>query len=361
MIEQHAYHLVEDPAIVREVLHHPATFSPANALIAVRPLTPASLRVLNAAGFELPATLASNGSSSHAGIRKVVASFFTPAKVAAVEPRIRELARAASAQAARLLAADGSVDLVDAIASRPPAVVMLELLDVDDFDVEELKGWSRDSLELFWGWPDDERQLLLARSAADYYHWLRRLVVASTSEERPDLFGALGRHGLTTTEICSLAYFLLIAGHETTTQLVSTILFRLAEDPVRWTCAATASGATEAVRQVLATESSVHTWRRVTTRAVDLDGDELPPGAEILLSLTGHPGDEATAYSLAFGSGIHRCLGARLAEREAAILVEEACRAVPVVELDDPSPQWLRLLSFQAPREVVVQSRRPAR
>lgn len=363
MSVQRAYRIVDDPTTVREVLHHPGTFSPANALIAVHPLTPRSLRILTAAGFALPAILASNATSSHAGIRKVVASFFTPAKVAAVEPRIRELARQAAADAACSLAAEGSVELVRSVASQPPAILMLELLGLDTDRVAELKAWSRDSLELFWGWPEDDRQELLARSAAEYYSWLRDTVVRSTTADRRDLFGALGRHGLSTTEICSLAYFLMIAGHETTTQLVSTVLFRLAEhaDQTRWIRAATPSGAVQAVRNTLATESSVHTWRRVTTRAVELEGQHLPAGSEILLSLTGHGDDDESAHRLAFGSGIHRCLGARLAEREAAILVEETCRALPPLTVDDPESPWLRLLSFQAPRAVIVRSRLPER
>ena len=81
----------------------------------------------------------------------------------------------------------------------------------------------------------------------------------------PNLFNALARHGLSTPEICSLGYFLLIAGQETTTQLISTTLFRLAEGSrgISWSEAASGPKARDLVRHVLATESSVPTWRRV--------------------------------------------------------------------------------------------------
>ncbi|BAS08732.1 cytochrome P450 protein [Arthrobacter sp. Hiyo4] len=56
---------------------------------------------------------------------------------------------------------------------------MLELLGLPVRDLAALKGWGLDSMELFWGWPDEDRQLELAHSAADFYLWLRKLVAES--------------------------------------------------------------------------------------------------------------------------------------------------------------------------------------
>jgi cytochrome P450 len=107
-----------------------------------------------------------------------------------------------------------------------------------------------------------------------------------------------------------------------------------------------------------------------------LDGRAVAAGEEILLELTGNHGfpwaenadTEAadadhsrtdrpgpTPYGLAFGSGIHRCLGAKLAELEAAVVVHETAAAIKGVRLQNSSPDWIRLLSFQAPRTVVVE------
>ena len=55
-----------------------------------------------------------------------------------------------------------------------------------------------------------------------------------------------------------------------------------------------------------------------------------------------------------FGSGIHRCLGAKLAELEAAVIIQETAAALPGIQLRDHKPEWIRLLSFQAPRTVTV-------
>ncbi|HEY8701966.1 MAG TPA: cytochrome P450 [Arthrobacter sp.] len=373
------YLVVRDPDMVREVLHRAADFSPANALVAVTPLEGAALRVLQSVGFSLPPVLASNGTDTHAGIRKVVAGFFTPATVAATEPRIRELAREAARDATDRLDASGHVDLVQAVAAFPPAVVMLELLGLPVRDLADLKRWGLESMELFWGWPDEDRQLELAHSAAGFYVWLRKLVAESTKAPGRNLFRSLAEHGLSTREMCSLGYFLLIAGQETTTQLISTALFRLLEGagPVSWADAASDAGSRSMVRHVLATESSVPTWRRTAAHNTNLAGDPVPAGAEILLELSGNritspaearspspagqpappnqsPPNQPPPTGMVFGSGIHRCLGAKLAELEAAVLVQEAAAALPRIRLRDRGPEWIRLLSFQAPRKVTV-------
>jgi cytochrome P450 len=356
------YLVVRHPDAVRDVLHRPADFSPANALVAVTPLEGRALRVLQRVGFELPPVLASNDTDTHAGIRKVVAGFFTPATVAAMEPRIRELARDAARKAADRLGACGHVELVQTVAAFPPAVVMLELLGLPVRDLADLKRWGLDSMELFWGWPGKDRQLELAYSAAEFYVWLRNLVAESLQAPGRNLFKSLAEHGLSTPELCSLGYFLLIAGQETTSQLISTTLFRFREGsaPVGWMDAASDAGAKAMVRHVLSTESSVPTWRRVAAHDTNLAGGLIPAGAEILLELSGNhvtspsgPG-QSNAYGLVFGSGIHRCLGAKLAELEAAVTIQETAAALPGIQLRDHKPEWIRLLSFQAPRTITV-------
>jgi cytochrome P450 len=358
---------VRDPDAVREVLHRPLDFGPANALIAVTPLSGQAMRMLQHVGFALPPVLASNNTDSHAGIRKVVAAYLTPATVASTEPRIRELARESAARAAEQLNSSAQVELVQAVAAFPPAVIMLELLGLPVRDLARLKSWSIDSLELFWGCPDQARQLELAAGAADFYSWLRELVLASVDAPGRNLFKSLAGHGLSTLEICSLGFFLLIAGQETTTQLISTALFRLAagSGTVSWDEAATEAGARATVRAVLAAESPVPTWRRVATEDTLLGDQLIPAGAEILLELTGNHSNHGNhsshgnpavshAYSLAFGSGIHRCLGAGLAELEATVIVQETAASLPGIRLQDQQPDWIRLLSFQAPRTVLI-------
>jgi cytochrome P450 len=87
------FHVVTEPAQVREVMRRTEDFLPTNALTAVVPLTPAALRILSRARFALPPVLASATGEAHLRVRRLVAGFFTPAKFAAVTPSVRELAR----------------------------------------------------------------------------------------------------------------------------------------------------------------------------------------------------------------------------------------------------------------------------
>jgi cytochrome P450 len=337
--EELGYWVVDDPALAREVLLDPETFRPDNAVLAHTPLSVKALRVLSGVGFALPPTLANNAGESHRPIRAAVARFFSPARVAAAEPLARELVGARVASASAALAVGQQVDLVQAVAAEPPAFVLLDLLGLRDVDVPALKAWSLDSLELFWGWPDEDRQLELAYSAAEFYGWLRSRTAAARKAPADDLFGVLVELGLTDEEVCAVGYFLLIAGQETTTQLISTAFHRSIGQPI------------ELVEQVLREASSVPTWRRITARAAAVGDVELPAGAAVLLGLSGHEGPA----DLAFGIGIHRCLGAGLARMEARVALESAGALLSDVQLVE-QPPMIDLLSFRAPKRLLVTS-----
>ena len=383
------YWVVDDPALAREVLLDPETFRPDNAVLAHSPLSVKALRVLSGVGFALPPTLANNAGESHRPIRAAVARFFSPARVAAVEPLARELTSVRVAGAAARLMDGEEVDLVQAIAAEPPALVLLQLLGLADVDVPSLKAWSLDSLELFWGRPDEDRQLELAHSAAEFYAWLRTRTAAARLEPADDLFGALVALGLTDEEVCAVGYFLLIAGQETTTQLISTTfhhsLTHLSTPPpepsrrstpaeaVARSAPAEASGrsapgevggrsapaeavgrsapgrAERIVEATLRGASSVPTWRRVTSRPATVGDVELPAGSPVLLGLSGHGGPA----DLAFGVGIHRCLGAGLARLEARVALECAQDLLAGVRLTE-EPPMIELLSFRAPKRLLV-------
>ncbi|MFF1816330.1 hypothetical protein ACFVWG_03495 [Kribbella sp. NPDC058245] len=326
------YWVVDDPAQVRAVMLDPTTFRPDNAVLAHTPLSVKALRVLSSVGFALPPTLANNGGESHRAIRAAVARFFSPARVAAVEPLTRSLLTSRAAAASSRLAAGEQVDLVQAVAAEPPALVLLHLLGLRDVPVDALQAWSLDSLELFWGWPDEDRQLELAHSAAEFYAWLRIRAVAGD-----DLFGVLVELGLTVEEVCAVGYFLLIAGQETTTQLISAAFHRAL------------TGAPASVEDVLAEASSVPTWRRTTAEAASVGDVELPAGAQVLLGLSGHGGPA----DLAFGVGIHRCLGAGLARLETRVALECAADLLSAVRLSE-EPPMIELLSFRAPKRLLI-------
>jgi cytochrome P450 len=353
--------LVSRHADVRAVLADPDAFHPDNALTAVTPIPRPVLRVLARSGFSLPPTLANNGTATHTALRRLVAGFLTPARVATFENRIAELCEE-RLTAPRDLHADLAQDL--------PCVVLLEVLGVTDVDVPALKAWSTASLELFWGNPSVERQHELAVEAGAFHRWLTARIEAAEPHGN-DLFSALVANGTPTREAAGLCYFLLIAGQETTTQLLSTLLTRALGHHDLWQRLATNEPglAAACVEEVLRREPPVTTWRRVTSRPVTLSGVELPAGAPLLLMLAGAgsdpevfpdpetfcPGRPNARKHLAFGHGRHFCLGAGLARLEGEVVLRTVARRFPDLRLTSTEPPpMLGLLSFRAPLSVPV-------
>ncbi|MEU5693998.1 cytochrome P450 [Actinosynnema sp. NPDC020468] len=345
---------------VRAVLVDQDAFRPDNALTAVTPIPGPVLRVLARAGFSLPPTLANNGTDTHPALRRLVARFLTPGKVAAMGPRIAELTRE------RLDRVTGpTADLHPALARDLPAVVLLEVLGIRDVDVPALKAWSTASLELFWGDPSPARQAGLAVPAAEFHRWLTTRIEAARGD---DLFGALRHEGVSVRDAAGLCYFLLIAGQETTTQLLCALFHGVLRHGDLWRRAADPAVAAACVEETLRRDPPVNTWRRVAARRSTIAGVEVPEGAHLLLMLAGTGSDPEVfdnpeAYCparpnarkhLAFGFGRHFCLGAGLARLEGEVVLAETARRFPDLRLLDHDPPMLGLLSFRAPLSVSV-------
>lgn len=348
-------HVVGAPGQVRDVLRDPVTYSPANALDAHTALSGRALRALSAAGFALPPVLANcTDPAVHLPVRRALAGLFSSARVAAAEPVARALTRARLAEVGAEVRSGRPVDLVADVAGEVSVRVLLGLLhlpDVSDGELTRLKAWSRASLELFWGWPDAIRQDRLVDAAVSYSGWLRDRTAAARAAPARDVFSRLIGLGLSDAQVCSATYFLLIAGHETTQQLLATAFETALADRALWRRLALDPDQVESTVEVLLAERSpVHTWRRITTAPVTIGGTPIPAGAPLLLRLTGTGGPP----DLAFGFGIHRCLGAALARMEAAVLLRETAQALPDIVLAEAGPPRIDLLSFRAPCRVLV-------
>jgi len=161
-------------------------------------------------------------------------------------------------------------------------------------------------------------------------------------------------------------FSLSFAGHETTTGLIGNTVRRLLEDPARWAqIVAQPDLIPGAVEESLRYDPSVPVWRRVTTRPVTLGGVELPAGARVFLWLAA-AGRDAAAFGrpdefdlhrpdadrhLAFGQGLHYCLGANLGKLEAQIAVAELARRYPGLTLiPDQQLTFHPNISFRGPQ-----------
>ncbi|MGO2051583.1 cytochrome [Glutamicibacter sp. BW80] len=354
------YRSIEDPDTVRGILRRPGEFTTANALRTAINLAPAALRILAAVKFALPPALSSASGSEHLAVRRLVAGFFSPAKIQWQRRPITERVREICARLEPRYRNGEVLDLAAELAAVIPVEIMAVLTGVRVPPAENLKRWSQDSLELFWGWPAEDRQLVLAASAAEFYAWLDQTVHGAVRSEEPNLYAALHRSGVPERQIRSLAYFLGIAGQETTAMLIQSTLHAALRDGHWAACADPDTGPAAAqavVREVLAVASSVPTWRRIAAVDARVGEHEFAAGEELVLRLSGGILGASGDDSLAFGHGIHRCLGAGLARMEAELVLAETARCLPDLEAAGAAPRFAHLLSFQAP--VAVPTRFP--
>ena len=357
-------------ADVRAALLDPETFRPDNALGAVHPLAPETVRALACGGVALAPALANNGTAGHPGLRRLVARFVTAGAVRAAAPVIEALADARARAAADELAGTGRCDLVAAVTRDLPVEVLFHLLGVPAAQrpaPSALTRWSEASFELFWGRPDPARQAALAAEVVDLHRWLReRLAAARVPGAGEDgLFGALAAHRgprggpLPDRDAVSAASFTVLAGHQTTAWFLAQLFERVLATRGLWDELARRTGRVgDVVEEALSLDSSVTSWRRVTSCPVTVSGTTIPAGADVLLTLVDTepaPARGAGRGHLAFGAGAHHCLGAELARTEATIALRAVTRHLPSATLAaGPTAARVDLLSFSAPREVVV-------
>jgi cytochrome P450 len=276
------------------------------------------------------------------------------------------------------VAGSEAFDLVGTLAFPLPANIVFSLMGVPAADFAQLKQWCGYRAALAWGRPAPEDQVEIATSMAAYRKYLRDLVDAKTRKPADDLTSdliAIHREAperLTLDEIGSILFSLSFAGHETTTGLIGNTMRRLLEDPVRWAeIVAHPDLIPGAVDETLRYDPSVPVWRRVTTRPVTLAGLDLPAGARLFLWLAAAGRDEETfdrpaefdmgrtdaGQHLAFGKGLHYCLGANLGKLEAQIAVTELARRFPALRLvPDQRLTFHPNISFRGPQVLLVRT-----
>ena len=289
--------------------------------------------------------------------------------------RVTAMIPVIEATAARLLDAVGAetaFDLVAVLAFPLPANIVFSLMGAPEQDYAQLKRWCGYRAALSFGRPAAQDQVEIATSIAAYRGYMRDLVAAKARAPGDDLASdliAIHREDperLTLDEIASILFSLSFAGHETTTGLIGNSVRRLLEDPSRWADIVHRPDLIPAaVEETLRYDPSVAVWRRVTTRPVTLGGVDLPAGARLFLWLAAAGRDEAAfarpgefdlhrpdaERHLAFGKGLHYCLGANLGKLEAQIAVAELARRYPRLRLaPDQRLTFHANISFRGPQ-----------
>jgi vitamin D3 1,25-hydroxylase len=284
----------------------------------------------------------------HTRLRKLVVKAFTVRRVAALRPQVESMAAALLAA----LPIDAPVDLVAGYAVPLPTAVICELLGVPVDDRDAFGAWSSTLIDE----GSEEEKHLATTSLAAY---LGELVERKRAEPDEALISALievSEEGdqLSTEEIVAMAMLLLIAGHETTATLITTAVEVMLRDPALRDRLA-ASGSDElraAIEEFLRWGSPIaQAPLRFAAEDVDFDGVVVPRGAMLMVSLAAANHDPArfeqpddyvelrdTTGHLAFGHGLHFCLGASLARLEAEVALRTLLDRFPALAAGSEMP-----------------------
>jgi pimeloyl-[acyl-carrier protein] synthase len=301
-------------------------------------------------------TMLSIDPPAHTRMRSLVTKAFTPRQVERIRPHMQDVAD----ELLDALPEPGKIDVVADFAVPFPITVIAEMLGVPVSDRSLFKAWSSDIASSLGGpfQPAEaiERSVRAANELAEYF--LDQIALRK-AEPRDDLLSALcavEEQGdlLSEDEMISTCILLLIAGNETTTNLIGSGMLALLQNPdERRRLQADDSLLESGVEEMLRYDPPAQMTSRIASEDIELRGQRLEPGQVVLtvLAAANHDPEMFTEPErfdvsrrpnrhLAFGQGIHYCLGAPLAVVEARIAFRALLRRMPEPESAFEAPDW---------------------
>ncbi len=366
------YWVVSRHADIKAIFRDHETYTAANTIAPIAPFSDAVQQMLASGDYSPEPVLSNNVPPSHTRIRALVNRLFTPRRMKSFAPAIRDIAQRGVAG----LINQSPVDIVAELTYEYPAHVLFHVLGVPAADVPQVKAWAGNRIKLYYGRPSADEQIEMTKNLVPFWRYVVDLVAEKAREPQDDLTSDLIRMRagddsvLTLNEIASCMITLLVAGHETTTAQINNALLHLLSQRECWEALSRAPDAIpQMLEEMMRFDPSVCAWRRLAVKPSTVAGVEIPAGANLLLMLNSANRDDAVFPEpdlivatrgnlkdhLAFGYGIHYCVGAPLARLEMAILLETLTRALPELRLlPGQQLEYTRNISFRGPESLWV-------
>jgi cytochrome P450 len=285
----------------------------------------------------------------HTRLRALVQKAFTPTLVERLRPRIEALTEELLHAASK----SKLIDLIRQFALPIPATIIAEMLGVPVADRHKFHNWSRRMLNTS---AMRFRMLRILPSAWRFAGYIRRLIRIKRAAPHDDLLSGLvlaeeNGQSLSDDELLAMVFLLLIAGHETTVNLIGNGMLALVEHPDQMQRLRSEPGLMKsAVEELLRYTSPVETGtERYTREDVTIAGVTIPRGSLVLAAIASANRDEEHFANpdaldlarepnkhLSFGLGPHYCLGAPLARLEAQIAFAALLRRTVDIQLAVP-------------------------
>jgi cytochrome P450 len=323
---------------VQQVLLHPEVFSSAGSP-GVRRKVPVEVLEIMSKGFRPVPTIQTIDPPAHQLHRSLFSKAFASRRVAQLEPDIRRIAN----ELVDGFVGDRRVDLVSQFAVPFPLTVIADWLGLPRAELPMLKRWSDAAAAPLGGMIDREEEIECARSELEAQHYFAAKLEERRREPHDDILTSLCNARLEETPSLSNAqiYYLLIqllvAGNESVRNLISSAMLLLLKHPQQMAAVrAEPALIPNFIEESLRLESPIKAFFRVAKSATELGSTKIPAGSRLAVLFASANRDESrfpdpdrfdiyrknAGEHLAFGLGIHYCLGAPLARAEARIAFE---------------------------------------
>ncbi len=315
-------------------------------------------------GYPPVRTMLTADPPAHTRFRRLISKAFTPKVIADLEPTIREITTGLIDGMLAATADGSSLDFVEAFAVPLPVTVIAKALNVPDERLADFKRWSDASIAGIGTDISIEERLDAEREVIQYQKYfaheldsrrtspqddlLTNLLNARINRDEDGIDDAEADH-LTMAEMLSIIQQLLVAGNETTTKMLTEMMRLLGEQPGEWQrLREDPERARSIVEETLRWSTPVQGMFRVVRRDTTVAGVDIPAGARVVVMYSAAnrdssvfdgpqsfcPGRDGATDHLAFGRGIHYCVGAALARLEGKVALEELARRLSSFELD---------------------------
>ncbi len=360
-------HIVTRHDLVVPILRDVATFSNRFDTAGVPPSAELveRLRAVQATGWPQVPTMLTIDPPQHTRYRLTVAPYFKPQQMAALRPAVEAIVD-------RLIDSwidEGRIEFMRRFGIPLPIEAIAHVLNVPTERMDDFKRWSDDSIAGIGAAISDDRRVEAQRGIVEFQHYFAAEIDKRRVEPQDDLLTEIvratvpvdmeagpesGTRNLDTAEMLSIVQQLLVAGNETTTKALTEAMRLLAEHPGHWRAlqADPAGMAVATVEEVLRMATPTQGMFRVVTRDTEIDGVPVPKGARLIVMYSAanrdpsvfpdpdafDPTRDNLKEHLAFGKGIHFCLGAPLSRLKMQVALEKLATRLGDLRLAEGTP-----------------------
>ena len=326
---------------IMTILKDPVTYSSKDNLQPIGEYTKETIDVLRT-GFPFVSDLVNSDGSRHKFLRAPLQKAFAYSKLKSMEGSIAAIVN-------RLIdnfINDGRVDILDQFAYPLPLEVIFTLYGVPLEMIPDFKHWGYQTTKLFSSALNPEEQLECARSFVSIQYAVANLIEEKRKAPKDDLISTIIDSELTTPDMVIVLYGLIVAGHKTTSHLIGNTLKVLLEKPGYWKAISENPSIIPAVvEEGLRYDAPIPAMIRTNNEEVEIAGVKIPENSKLFLMYGSANRDEnhyqnadefdikrfqnQTSDHLAFGHGVHRCIGSGLALMETKIAFELLSKRIP--------------------------------